>query len=145
MNYSPPPENTSATGYLVVHVTTARGSIPLEGALVTVRSYSPENQPKGNLVATLVSGPDGNTSLLPLPTHPRSESLVAGNPTPYSTYLIEVRREGYSEQTFIGVPIFDGIIAIQPVNMIPLPEIGEATPSTPEDNLFYETPGNNTL
>ncbi len=142
MNQNTPLNDLSGTGYLIIHVTTARGSLPLEGALVTVRNDSPQEQTQGELVATLISGPDGNTELLPLPTHPRSESLVAGNPTPYSTYLVEARLEGYSEQTFIGVPIFDGIIAIQPVNMIPLPESGQASPSTPEDNLFYETQSN---
>lgn len=132
----------TGTGYLIVHVTTASGAIPLEGAQVGIREYSPQNDMGGAFVASLVSGPDGNTELLSLPTHPKSESLVAGNAIPYSTYVAEVRLEGYSDQTFIGIPIFDGIVAIQPVNMIPLPEDRSAVPESPESNQFFETEGN---
>lgn len=134
--------NLTGTGYLIVHVTTASGAIPLEGAQVGIREYSPQNEMGGAFVASLVSGPDGNTELIALPTHPKSESLVAGNRIPYSTYVAEVRLEGYSDQTFIGIPIFDGIVAIQPVNMIPLPESGAALPESPENNQFFETQGN---
>ena len=142
MNYQERSNQLMGTGYLIVHVTTASGAIPLEGAQVSIREYSPENTPNGNFVAALISGPDGNTELISLPTHPKSESLVAGNAAPYSTYVADVRLEGYSDQTFIGIPIFDGIVAIQPVNMIPLPEIGDATPESPENNQFFETEGN---
>ncbi len=140
MNYQEGNNQLSGTGYLIVRITTASGAIPLEGAQVSIREYSPENNMDGTFVASLISGPDGNTELISLPTPPRSESLVAGNATPYSTYVAEVRLEGYSDQTFIGIPIFDGIVAIQPVNMIPLPEIGDANPQSPENNQFFETP-----
>ena len=142
MNLAENNNQLTGTGYLIVHVTTASGAIPLEGAQVGIREYSPENTLNGDFVAALISGPDGNTELISLPTHPKSESLVAGNTAPYSTYLAEVRLEGYSDQTFIGIPIFDGIVAIQPVNMIPLPEIGDATPESTEGNLFFETKNN---
>ena len=130
------------TGYLIVHVTTAQGAIPLEGAQVNIREYSSEDESGGVQIAALISGADGNTELLSLPTKPRSDSLVAGDPKPYATYLAEVRLEGYAEQTFIGIPIFDGIIAIQPVNLIPLPENGDPTPQSTENNQFFETQGN---
>ena len=133
----------TGTGYLTVRVTTASGAIPLEGAQVGIREYSTQSPSEGAFVASLTSGADGTTELIALPTHPKSESLVAGNLAPYSTYVVEVRREGYSDQTFIGVPIFDGIIAIQPVNMIPLPESGTAYPPNQENDLFFETQGNN--
>ena len=136
MNASSPQPSLTGTGYLIVHVTTARGAIPLEGALVTVREYPATAE--GTPVASLVSGADGNTPLLALRTHPRSESLTAGNPTPYSTYYVEVRLEGFAEQSFLGVPIFDGIVAIQPVHLTPLPESGEALPPSNENNLFFE-------
>ena len=132
----------TGTGYLIVRVTTASGAIPLEGAQVSIREYFSEYERGGDFVATLVSGSDGNTEVLSLPTHPKSESLVAGNAIPYSTYVAEVRLEGYADQTFIGIPLFDGIVAIQPVNLIPLPENGKALPDTNENNRFFETEGN---
>jgi hypothetical protein len=132
----------TGTGYLIVRVTTASGAIPLEGAQVSIREYFPGHERSGDFVAALVSGSDGNTEVLSLPTHPKSESLVAGNAIPYSTYVAEVRLEGYADQAFIGIPIFDGIVAIQPVNLIPLPENGKALPDTNENNRFFETEGN---
>ena len=130
------------TGYLIVRVATAQGAIPLEGAQVDIREYSPVSENGGAFIASLISGADGTTEILPLPTNPRSDSLVAGNPTPYATYTAEVRLEGYAEQSFVGIPIFDGIIAVQPVNLIPLPESGDPTPITPENNRTFETQGN---
>ena len=130
------------TGYLIVRVATAQGAIPLEGAQVNIREYSSESEGGGEQIAALVSGSDGNTEILALPTKPRADSLVSGDPKPYATYLAEVRLEGYAEETFIGIPIFDGIIAVQPVNLIPLPESGDATPQSPENNRFFETQGN---
>ncbi|MBQ8431401.1 MAG: hypothetical protein IJX28_00805 [Clostridia bacterium] len=138
MNASSSQPQLTGTGYLIVHVTTARGAIPLEGALVTIRDYEADEENGGTLVSSLVSGADGNTELLALKTHPRSESLTSGNPKPYSTYVAEVRLEGFSDQTFIGIPIFDGIVAIQPVDLIPLPEQSGALPSSPENNRFFE-------
>ena len=134
--------NLTGTGYLTVRVTTASGAIPLEGAQVNIRKYSPQNPSEGAFVASLISGADGNTELIALPTHPKAETLVAGNAAPYSTYVAEVRLEGYSDQTFVGIPIFDGIIAVQPVNMIPLPESGAAYPQYQENDQFFETRGN---
>ena len=134
--------NLTGTGYLTVRVTTASGAIPLEGAQVNIREYSPQNPMEGAFVASLISGADGTTELISLPTHPKAESLVAGSVAPYSTYVAEVRLEGYSDQTFVGIPIFDGIIAVQPVNMIPLPESGTAYPQYQENDQFFETRGN---
>ena len=133
-------QSLGGTGYLIVHVTTASGALPLEGALVNVYEYLPTEEKNGALIASLVSGRDGNTDLLSLPTHPRAESLVSGNPTPYSTYDADVHLEGFSNQTFIGIPIFDGIVAIQPVQMIPLPEVDGSAPEDRENDLYFETP-----
>ena len=41
----------TGTGYLIVRVTTASGAIPLEGAQVGIREYSPENEGGGEFVA----------------------------------------------------------------------------------------------
>ena len=135
----------AGTGYLIVQVTTARGAIPLEGATVDVRSFEPEvgSDPatRGDVVASLVSGHDGNTVRIPLSAPPRSASETPGNGRPYALYQIEVSLEGFFDQTYIGVPIFDGITAIQPVNMIPLPENGTTGIPRPESTRFFEGEG----
>lgn len=133
-------QSLSGTGYLIVHVTTASGAIPLVGALVNVYEYNANTEGGGRLIASLVSARDGNTDLLSLPTLPRSESLVSGNPKPYATYRAEVHLEGFSNQSFIGIPIFDGIVAVQPVHLIPLPEVNGGTPEASENDQFFETP-----
>ena len=132
----------SGMGFLVVHVTTARGAIPLEGALVSVRSNKPnENGIPGEVIATRVSGNDGNTAPLPLSAPLRSQSLTPSNGQrkPYSTYHVEVRLEGFYTQYYANVPIFDGIAAIQPADLIPLPENRRPDSRTPDGERFFES------
>ena len=136
---SPESINTGQ-GYLVVHVTTARGAIPLEGAQVSVRkSAEGDGIPKGDVIATLVSGRDGNTPSLPLPAPPRSNSMQPSQQKPYEPYHIEVSSDGYYRQSYANVPIFDGIAAIQPADLIPLPENGRTDSRSPDGNRFFES------
>ena len=58
---------------------------------------------------------------------------------PFSTYHLEVRREGYGMQSFVALPIFAGITAVQPVDLIPLPEDGTSDPLRPADERFFES------
>ncbi len=127
-------------GYLIVHVTTARGAIPLEGAQVTVRDYSPEfTENRGDVRATLISGRDGNTERISLPTSPVGDSLSPGTVQPFSIYNLEVHLEGYRGQFYYALPIFEGITAVQPVDMIPLSEDGSGAPFDPREDHFYES------
>ena len=135
-----PATQMSGTGYLVVHVTTARGSIPIEGAQVSIRNLSPEGSPeKGDVIASLVSGKDGNTAIIPLSAPLRTDSMKPGGPRPYATYSAEVRIEGFYDQIYNNIPIFDGITAIQPVDLIPLPENGKTDSYTPDGIRYYES------
>ena len=139
---SPTPQKSPSTdgqGYLIVHVTTARGAIPIEGAQVIVRNYlEPPAGDRGDTVATLVSGMGGNTVRLPLSAPPRISSTKPSNGKPYASYVVEVRREGYYDQIYSGVPIFDGITAIQPADLIPLPENGNPDSFTPDSARITE-------
>ena len=127
-------------GYLIVHVTTARGAIPLEGAQVTVRDASEDfRENRGDAIAVLISGRDGNTERIALPAPPAKDSLSPGASAPFETYNLEVHLEGYRGQIYYALPIFTGITAIQPVDMIPLPENGNAAAFDPRENRFYES------
>ena len=138
-NASAQTDNTGK-GYLVIHVTTARGAIPLEGAQVSIRDYSPaESSQRGDVIATLVSGRDGNTAILPLAAPPRAESMKPGGPLPYASYIAEVHLEGYSDQSYNGIPIFDGITAIQPADLIPIPENGTPDGYSPNASQSLES------
>ena len=127
-------------GNLIVHVTTARGAIPLEGAQVTVRGYEPEfTENRGDVLLTLTTDRSGNTERITLPTLPLSDSMSPTDTRPFSVYNLEVHLEGYRGQIYYGLPIFDGITAIQPVDMIPLSEDGSGAPFDPREDRFYET------
>lgn len=137
-----PREDQSAQGlgYLIVRVSTARGAIPLEGAQVDVRSNPPDlTKGRGDVIASLVTGRDGRTAPLPLASPPRSQSMHPGDAPPYSTYNVEVFLEGYTNQIYQGVPIFDGVVAIQPAVLIPLSENGRTDSRTPDGERFFES------
>lgn len=130
----------SGQGYLIVQVSTARGAIPLEGARVDIRSYPPDlTEDRGDVIASLVSGSDGRTERVTLPAPNRSDSMRPGKEKPFSSYNIEVHLEGYTDATYQNVPIFDGILAIQPAILIPLPENGRSDSRTPDGQRFYES------
>ncbi len=132
----------AGTGYLTVHVTTAGGAIPLEGALVTIRSYAPEEDSdaatRGDAVAVLTSGRDGNTARIPLTAPPRANSAAPNSGPPYALYQAEVVLDGYYDQRYVSIPIFDGITAIQPAVLIPLPENGAPALPRRDGIRYYE-------
>ena len=129
-------------GYVIVRVSTARGAIPLEGATVTIYNYDPEFEDgRGNVISVHASGAGGLTDRITLPAPPRSLSLSPGNGKPYETYNIGVVKDGYYRQSYIGVPIFEGITAIQNADLIPLSENGQTDRATPLSETFFETRG----
>lgn len=137
---NPAPPTPSGTGYLIVHATTARGSIPLEGVQITLRNYEPEfSSTAGDVVLTMTTDRSGNTERVSLPTPPKSQSLTAGNPRPFAIYNLEAHLEGYRTQYYYALPIFDGITAVQPVDLVPLSENGRDEPFRPTDDRFYES------
>ncbi|MBQ7335442.1 MAG: carboxypeptidase regulatory-like domain-containing protein [Clostridia bacterium] len=141
MNNTP---QAPGTGNLIVHVTTARGSIPLEGAQVSVFDYKPEfEEPRGDVIRSAVTDRDGNTEIIPLPAPPRSDSMHPGVANPFAIYNLEVRLEGYGDQSYIALPIFEGITAVQPVDLIPLPENGRSESRRPTEERFFESTGPN--
>ena len=129
-----------AEGYLIVRVTTARGAIPLEGAQVLIRDGTPESDEiRGDARVTLLSDRNGNTERIALPTQQKNDSLTPGSAQPFSVYNLEVYLEGYRGQIYYGLPIFPGITAVQPVDMIPLSEDGSGRPFDVREDRFYES------
>ena len=130
---------TEGVGYLVVHVTTARGAIPLEGAAVHIRTNEyADTTPRADILYATTTNRDGNTERIPLAAPPRENAMAPSEVPPFSTYHLEVRREGYGMQSFIALPIFSGITSVQPVDLIPLPEDGTGNVLRPSDEKFYE-------
>ncbi len=127
-------------GYLIVRVTTARGSIPLEGARVNIRDGAGTvSGESGDLLFSLVTNASGNTERVALPAPPRSDSVTPGNTKPYASYHLEVFMEGYYTHQYLGIPIFEGITAIQPADMIPRSEDGAIGTADPDEDLYFRT------
>lgn len=125
-------------GYLIVRVTTALGAIPLEGISVTVRNYSKDDPGRGSVVSTLVTDRSGNTAKLPLSAPPREYSVRPGVRTPYAAYSVDINTDGYYEQYYTNVPVFDGITSLQQADLIPLAENGKRNSTTPDTRIISE-------
>ena len=141
------PNSNAATpmtgqGKLVFQITTAGGAIPLEGAEIILREFRSKSDGNGgNVVAVLYSGVDGKTEVLTLPAPARSLSLEPardGAPVPYALYDADVNLDNYYTQSYIRIPIFDGITSIQRASLIPLPENGYSQGLRPDSEKFYE-------
>lgn len=119
------PNGYTASGFLTVRVYTARGGIPIEGALVTV-SYADASTPSPH--AVLTTDRSGKTPTISLPAPPRSLSLTPEDTSvyprllPYALYNITIAREGFYTLNDLNVRIFAGITAIQDADLIPISE-----------------------
>ena len=132
-------ESNTGYGYMIVRVTTARGAIPLEDAIVTVHNYDPEfEKGRGDVIAVYTTGSSGLTPRFSLPAPPKELSLSPGNGKSYATYGITVTKSGYHRQEYVNVPVFEGITAIQSADLIPLPDNGQTDNYTPEQGIFFE-------
>ena len=133
-------DDIAGYGYMIVRVSTARGAIPLENATVTVHNYDPEfENGKGDVIAVYTTGRSGLTERFALPAPPRELSLSPGNGKSYQTYNLSVTKDGYSQQYYVNVPVFEGITAIQNADMIPLPENGQTDRRQEGSDVFFET------
>ncbi len=140
---TPPDTAGSGTGYLIVRATTAQGAIPLEGARVDICAYDEEQESdparRGDAVASLLTGRDGSTTRVPLPTVPAAASEHPGARRPYARYCADVFLVGYRRQSYIGIPIFDGITSLQSAVLVPLPEDGSGGTLPESPQYFPET------
>lgn len=107
------------TGGLVVSVTTASGTRPIQGAHVIITR---RNGIKEEILRTLTTNANGKTPVIQLPAPPVAYSMSSTRPVPYSNYNVRVDYPGFYTVENVDVPIFPGIVAIQPVKLIPLPE-----------------------
>ena len=141
MDNSSQAQMQGGTGYLIVQVSTAGGAIPLPGALVTIRDYDPETEPdRGNVIASFYTDRSGRTPQLALPAPSRTLSQAPGSPMlPYALYSVDVKADRYFENYYAAVPIFDGIVAVQPAVLQALPDT-KFTDNTGDDTqIFFES------
>ncbi len=133
-------DKASSNGSLIVRVSTAGGAIPIENVTVTVQGKDEENS---DIFYSLLTNSDGRTAKINLPTVSRSLSESPEPPTkPYLSYNMEVYKEGYYPQHYTGIPIFEGVVAVQNARIIPISEPDLSSPHRNGGQIFdeYENP-----
>ena len=104
-------------GYLRIDVVNSENNFPIEGAEVSV-SYGDSGQTQEVLRTNL----SGQTEEIAVAAPPVSLSLEEQNrEKPYADYTVEVRAEGYGPVKVKGTEVLAGVLAVQPIRMIPLP------------------------
>lgn len=104
-------------GYIRVTVRTADGAIPIERAIVTIKSTNEE------LIAVFFTDEDGNTPILKVAAPPIQNSEAPNTNAPaYYLYNIDTDKSGYKSVRNIGVPVYPSVTSVQPVELIPLSE-----------------------
>lgn len=108
--------NTS-NGFLKVQVYSARGAFPLKDARVVI-SKEFDNQQK--IFYEMVTDESGITEPVSLPAPDASHSFVVDGMRPYENYNIEVSKDGFQTSLREGLPIFPGVVSLQPIQLRPL-------------------------
>ena len=130
----------TGTGALIVKASTASGAIPLENVTVVIQGVDEDNS---DILISLLTNRDGLTSKVEL-TAPPIELSNKPSPVsrPYSVYNIDVYKAGYYPQHYSGVPIFEGITAVQNASLVPISESDAQNPYYVKEQIFdeYENP-----
>lgn len=137
-----PPEQAGETdvGILSVRLISARGTIPIVGATVTVFRNTADG---ARLYYVGETDENGESPEWALPTLDRDLSLEPGVIAPYVNYAVQANAVGFAAVLNEGVSVFGGVKTVQRIAMLPLPEPTEAfddvllvtRPENPENEL----------
>lgn len=136
-------QENESIGFLVVNVKTANGALPVENAYVSIYASSSLDQngapttSSSDVIYNLTTDKNGKTPKVALHTKDKSLSLSPENSIPYESYNIFVSADGYYDTSFLNVPIFQGITALQGVNLIPLSEFASPNDYIPNSQRRY--------
>ena len=137
-----PPEQAGETdvGILSVRLISARGTIPIVGATVTVFRNTADG---ARLYYVGETDENGESPEWALPTLDRDLSLEPGVIAPYVNYAVQANAVGFAAVLNESVSVFGGVKTVQRIAMLPLPEPTEAfddvllvtRPENPENEL----------
>lgn len=107
-------------GFLKMETNTAQDALPVKGAVGIVSKVIEGTKYNIDRLITDESG-RSETIALPAPDKNLSERPQAeGEDAPFATYDLEITREGFVPVVAKDIPIFDGVLSVQPVTMQPL-------------------------
>ena len=130
-------ENISK-GFLKVRVTRAGGTLPVEGAVVTIYEYSGDESVDDSILYSLRTDRGGLTETVSLPAPSFTDSTRPGNVQPFALYNIYVRYDGFYPVELVGVPVFGGIVAVQPIDLMPAGEEDRIAGTVNDRVMIYE-------
>ena len=105
-------------GNIRIRTYTAAGALPIDGVLVKIYGTDEYNR---DVTYSLITDENGITKEISLPAPPRAYSAAPGaKEMPYSVYNVELSKSGFYPKRIDNVPIFNGIDAVLPIEMIPL-------------------------
>lgn len=120
-------------GTLQVDVTSALNNFPISGATVAI-SYTGEPD---STIEQVTTDSSGQTENLELATPPLEYSLQPSETMPYAEYTLQVSAPGFETQVVSGTEVLPGVIAIQPVRLIPLEDRETPQPIVIPDHTLY--------
>lgn len=130
----------TGSGKLRVRVSSANNAIPVPEATVMIFADNDDGE-GGVTLFSMLTDSSGVTDTVSVPAPGKSASLTPGAKKPYATINIRVTRDGFYPVENVGVPIFDGILSEQNVNLIPR----EAGGYPDEGIIILENPQNGTV
>ncbi|NLL77301.1 MAG: peptidoglycan-binding protein [Clostridiales bacterium] len=129
--------DSSYTGGLKISVTSTLGPVPVQDATVSI-SYTGMAD---SIIETLDTDESGQTEEIELPAPPLEYSLEPESNRPYSEYNIQVNAPGYEPILISGTQILPDVLALQPIEMIPLDIQGtEEEIFIPDHTLYGDYP-----
>ncbi len=121
-NYEDFIDNNSSRGTLRVQVFSADQAFPVSDASVRVFVDLADGERE---VFNGITDMDGIVDDISLPAPDSSLSFDENSTVaPFAVYGLRVNRPDYSSATFDGIPVFDSVKSIQPVELIPLSRSG---------------------
>jgi len=105
-----------AEGYLKAQVYAGQQGFPIPGVQVEVSKQFARGM---YVFDTQVTDVSGLTQPVALPTSPAALSQDPGHMQPYATYDIRLSHPDYTEVIVRNVGIFEGVVALQPMEMLP--------------------------
>ncbi len=137
-------ENT-VNGYLKVRVTRAGGTLPVEGAVVTIAEYGNDMSEDDEILYSLRTDRGGLTETVSLPAPAFNTGNRPGNAQPFALYNINIAYDGFYPVELVGVPVFGGVVAVQPVDLMPLSEADSIAGAQGDRVMIFEMTQSETL